>query len=97
MTPGARIKGWQMLQEVREEVQQQPVYQALAAIRKGTAPDGSALIEGVASEPLLLSASNDCRPLCWPGRSGTTCLSRGRSFVLGRFCQAGVLRGGCGL
>lgn len=39
---------------IKPEVQQQPVYRALAAIRKGTAPDGSLLVEGQAAEPMKL-------------------------------------------
>jgi hypothetical protein len=41
--------------EVAAEVHQQPVYQALAAMRRGTRPDGSPIVEGVTSEPLRLS------------------------------------------
>ena len=43
-------------QKVAAEVNGQPVYQALAAIRRGTKPDGSPLVEGVLeAEPLSLS------------------------------------------
>jgi hypothetical protein len=34
---------------VAGEVHQEPLYQAMAAIRKGTRPDGSALVEGEAA------------------------------------------------
>ncbi|MCX6539237.1 MAG: hypothetical protein NT151_09955 [Acidobacteria bacterium] len=42
-------------QAVTTEVHQEPVYAALWAIRKGTRPDGSALVEGQPAEPLHLS------------------------------------------
>lgn len=41
--------------EVTAEVHAEPVYQALAAIQRGTAPDGSPLVEGLETEPLKLS------------------------------------------
>lgn len=41
--------------EVTAEVHAEPVYQALAAIQRGTHPDGSPLVEGLETEPLKLS------------------------------------------
>lgn len=43
------------------DLSQRPVYQALAAIRKGTKPDGSPLVEGEEPTPLKL----DKRDLVW--------------------------------
>ena len=40
---------------VAADVHQQPVYRALAAMQRGTNPDGSPLTEGAAPEPLKLS------------------------------------------
>lgn len=40
---------------VTAEVQQRPVYRALAAIRNGTNPDGTPLVEGGSLDPLKLS------------------------------------------
>src|SRR5262245_56606601 len=40
---------------VTQEVHARPVYRALAAMRKGTNPDGTAITEGVAPAPLKLS------------------------------------------
>jgi len=40
---------------VETEVYAMPVYQALAAMRKGTRPDGTPLVEGAENEPLKLS------------------------------------------
>jgi hypothetical protein len=42
--------------EVTQEIQQQPVYRALAAMQRGTQPDGSPLVEGILeAEPMKLS------------------------------------------
>lgn len=41
--------------EVTAEVHAEPVYRALAAIQRGTNPDGSPLVEGLETEPLKLS------------------------------------------
>lgn len=41
--------------EVKKEIHQRPVYQALAAIRRGTQPDGTPLVEGVEPQALTLS------------------------------------------
>jgi hypothetical protein len=41
--------------QVESELHQQPVYQALAAMQRGTSPDGTPLVEGLESKPLKLS------------------------------------------
>lgn len=41
--------------DVTAEVHQEPVYRALSAIRRGTNPDGSPLVEGTVTPPLRLS------------------------------------------
>ncbi len=45
----------EVLEEVQRDVYAMPVYQALAAIRGGTNPDGSPLIEGETLAPMRLS------------------------------------------
>lgn len=42
-------------EQVQALVYQQPIYRALAAIRQGTEPDGTALVEGHEPEPMRLS------------------------------------------
>jgi diguanylate cyclase (GGDEF)-like protein len=42
-------------EQVTTEVQQQPVYRALAAMQKGTHPNGEPLIDGETTDPLKLS------------------------------------------
>ena len=41
--------------DVAAEVHQEPVYRALAAIQRGTLPDGTPIVEGLETEPLKLS------------------------------------------
>ncbi len=41
--------------EVAAEVYAEPVYRALAAMQRGTLPDGSPMVEGLETEPLRLS------------------------------------------
>jgi hypothetical protein len=50
-----RAKREAMQTTVRGELQQQPIYQALAGIRKGTQADGSPIVEGMETPPLKLS------------------------------------------
>jgi hypothetical protein len=45
----------EMRTDVEQAAHQAPVYRALAAIRRGTNPDGSVLVEGIDTPPLRLS------------------------------------------